>query len=191
MTSTISRSDGKPGPLTGIIDEMDRALKKGALAGYHLCAEMMQEEVVKRCPVQTGNLKAAFSSPDAIGRNEGGKYIYGLLTPELRRAAHYWQYIEYGTKGHPAIVSYSINPRTGRRNKRLRAAVKSRPAHPFFRPGVAAGRTKFTQALGAALGFSLSMMMPGMGIRGPVLTQAMGQYSARYMMYLQQEEQNK
>lgn len=168
--------------LVDIADQLDRKLAKGAHAGFELCAQIMQVEVVKRCPVLTGQLKAAFSSPDAVGKNEDGKWAFGLLTPELRREGYYWQWVEYGTKANPPRTVVSKNLRTGRRYRRAYPGTSGRSPHPFFRPGVAVARAKFSMMMGMAVGLALGDAMPGVlksSPEGPTIGHTVGLNWAR------------
>lgn len=177
LVGVDKKGNARPGrPLTDIADGLDRALAKGANAGFAMCARMMQVEVVKRCPVLTGQMKAAFSSPDAVGKNEDGKWAFGLLTPELRRAAHYWQYVEYGTKSKPARVKVTYDRATRRTRRRKYPATAGRSPHPFFRPGIAVARTKFTTLAGMGLGMGLSSAFKELrgAPEGPTITYQIG-----------------
>ena len=66
-------------------------------------ALIIQEEVVARCPVKTGKLRAR-SRPERSSQSwkfKGG-YVFGLVTAELKGDGWYARFVEYGTKGYSA-----------------------------------------------------------------------------------------
>jgi hypothetical protein len=168
MASEIRRNDGKYGPLTGIFDDLEKHCDNAVRAGTMRCAYLTQEEVVGRCPTETGNLKDCFSSSDAVGKDEKGKWTFGLRTAELAQRGHYWRWVEFGSKGRPIRA-----PRSGRRRGRIIGIGKPHPAHPFFRPGVAAARQKWM----ALMMIQMSIALQIMGLRADKSGSALGEYS--------------
>jgi HK97 gp10 family phage protein len=120
-------------------------------------AKLVQAEVVSRVPVRTGRAKAWLASPEALGKlRKAGGWRFGLITPELRKNAHYLIFVEYGTKGYRRGQVRTYKTKGGKlRTKKVAKGVPARPAHPFFRPGVDAARGKvksmITQAMADAL----------------------------------------
>jgi HK97 gp10 family phage protein len=120
-------------------------------------AKLVQAEVVARVPVRTGNAKAWLASPEALGKlRKAGGWRFGLITPDLRKNAHYLIFVEYGTKGYTRGQTRTYTSKGGKvRTKKVARTVPARPAHPFFRPGVDAARgkvkTMITQAMADAL----------------------------------------
>ena len=110
-------------------------------------ARAVQAEVVARVPVRTGKAKAWLASPEALGKlHKDGAWRFGLITPELRRNAHYLIFVEYGTKGYARGALRSYVTKGGKvRTQRVKKAVPARPAHPFFRPGVDAARARVSR----------------------------------------------
>jgi hypothetical protein len=181
--SSIARLDGRAGNISTLIDDIERKADQGAFAGYRMCAQMMQIEVVKRAPFVSGNLKEAFASDDAIGRDDEGRWVYGLITPELAKKAYYWKWVEYGTKSKSRRVRGYRNPQTGRTYRRTMPAVQGRAPHPFFRPGVAAARAKFTVLVGMGIGTALQGSIPALrGQKGQVLSYEIGYVATYYHM---------
>lgn len=153
--SSITFEGGRTGRLDGILDPLDQALARGVVTGWHRCAKMIQQEVVKRAPVLTGNLRDSFASADAIARTETGRSRFGLLTLELQRRANYWQFVEFGTRDKPARVRGVKNPKTGRRYRKAVPARKGRQARPFLRPGIIAGRRRFVAIMSQMLAVAM------------------------------------
>ncbi len=119
-------------------------------------AKIIQEEVVARCPVKTGKLRSLFASSDAIQSSwkYRGGFVFGLVTPQLKGDGYYARFVEYGTKGyHKGELRYAgRDKKTGRiKWKKMKRAILSHPAHPFFRPGVAAGRARVRALYAAAV----------------------------------------
>jgi HK97 gp10 family phage protein len=168
MPSDIKRSDGKPGSLSSIFDDLEHGLGNGVRAGVEMCARMTQKEVVARCPVKTGNLKRLFSAPEAVGKDEGGKWVFGLITPELAARGQYWKWVEFGTKGRPVRGA-----RRGRKRGRVLRAGIPHPPHPFFRPGVAAARKKWM----AIMMYQMSIALRILGVRADRSTSALAESS--------------
>jgi HK97 gp10 family phage protein len=145
MASGIRRRDGKLGGLASILGDLFGAVEAEVPSMQEQAIHAVQEEVVARCPVKTGNLKSTFAAPDAISHEKDGRWWFGLLTPQARKRAYYWVYVEYGTKGGAAKKRGKLNPKTGRRTRVTRAATKPKPAHPFMRPGIQAARARFKE----------------------------------------------
>ena len=156
MKSQIRRADGRSGPLDGILDPLDRSLARGIISGWGVCAKILQEEVVARCPVKSGpgsreagRLRAAFASGDAIGETPSHRWRYGLLTTELQRAGYYWQFVEYGNKayvrGEWRMTGTTVKGKPQRR--KVKRSVPARRARPFLRPGIIAGYIRFSETM--------------------------------------------
>jgi len=144
--SKFRRTGNKTGSIVGIMDDLEARLTPTVAATLRECAEAVQAEIVKAAPVDTGNLRECFASPDAIAQDKKtGFWAVGLLTKELRARCIYWRWVEYGTKGHPASVKGALNEATGRRARKTKAAAAPRAAHPFVRPAVAAARARFKE----------------------------------------------
>jgi hypothetical protein len=152
FTSSITRGDGKPAArdLGEILDPLDETLARGIVTAWAGCAKTIQAEVLKRVPVGHGTLRSAFGSPDAIQETERHHFRFGLLTPELRRMASYWHYVEYGTRGHGPIARTYVDAQ-GHVRRRVLPATAGRHAHPFLRPGIVAGRRRYIEILSHAL----------------------------------------
>lgn len=114
---------------------------------------IIQRHVVAGVPVKTGETKAAFADPTAVGisRKYRGGWVFGLRTKELKKRGYKAPWIEFGTKGYRKGEKrkHKIVTRTetgGRRRKTVGTEVTrdvpARPAHPFFRPGIEAGRAE-------------------------------------------------
>jgi HK97 gp10 family phage protein len=160
MHVTIRRGDGKSGAIATILDDMDRHLTGTMPTIEEQCIRAVQEEVVARCPVLTGNLKENFSSADAIGRSKDSIWLFGLLTKAAQKAAFYWKFVEYGTKGGEAHKRGEMGAR-GRRFRKTSAARKPRPAHPFMRPGILAARARFRGVIVNLAGVALDNWRKG------------------------------
>jgi hypothetical protein len=104
-------------------EEMSTASRDGVLA--------VQNSVIPRIPVDTGQTRNAFADPDAIGHDADGSWQFGLLTPELVRRGYRAKFIEFGTKGH--------------------GAIPAQPARPFVRPGAEATRDEIIARQRAAM----------------------------------------
>jgi HK97 gp10 family phage protein len=138
-----------------------RDAKTRALLAVETAAEQaaktVQAEIVARVPVRTGKAKAWLASDEALGKlHKAGAWRFGLITPELRRNAHYLIFVEYGTKGYIRGQMRSYTTKGGKvRAKKVSKPIPARPAHPFFRPGLDAARGKvktiITQAAKDAL----------------------------------------
>ena len=160
--STITRGDGRQGgDLGDILDPLDTALAQGIVTAWKGCAKTIQAEVVKRVPVNHGNLRRAFGSPDAIAETERHHWRFGLLTPELQRQADYWHHVEYGTRGHGPIRREYVDAK-GRVRRRTLPATTGRHAHPFLRPGIIAGRRRYIDIMAHALAIRTGMLV-GLG----------------------------
>jgi HK97 gp10 family phage protein len=146
--SKFRRTGNKTGSIVGIMDDMEARLTPTVAATLRECAEAVQAEIVKAAPVDDGGLKAAFASPDALVQDKKtGFWAVGLFTTALGRAAYYWKFVEYGTKGY-ARGEYraSGKDKNGQQKRqRMKRAVPPRPAHPFVRPAVAAARARFKE----------------------------------------------
>lgn len=142
---------------TGRFDDAKGRVLLAVETAVEQAAKLVQAEVVARVPVRTGKAKAWLASDEAIGKlNKAGGYRFGLITPELRRNAHYLIFVEYGTKGYARGRVRSYTTKGGKvRTKKAGKPIPARPAHPFFRPGVDAARgkvkTMITQAIADAL----------------------------------------
>ncbi len=131
---------------------IDTAIEAANLQG----ALIIQEEVVARVPSKTGKLRELFASQEAIQKSykfQGG-YVFGLVTPRLRGDGYYAKFVEYGTKGYykGQFRFAGVDRRTGKlKLKKSKRPVPPRPAHPFFRPGCAAGRARIRALYEAAM----------------------------------------
>lgn len=147
---TVRGLDGFTKRLRGVADaaefEMAEANKANALT--------IQRHVVPRVPVKTGETKAAFADPAAVGisrdnRLRGG-WRFGLITPELRKRGWKAVFLEFGTKGYrkgeTRVHGVAGSPRIGRRGKKIGTDIgrniPARAARPFFRPGIEAARAE-------------------------------------------------
>ena len=148
------------GIVRGRANPFDAAKSRALLAvetATAKAAQLVQAEIVARVPVRTGKAKAWLASPEALGKlHKPGAWRFGLITPELRKNAHYLIWVEYGTKGYMRGEVRTYTTKGGKfRAKKVRREVPPRPAHPFFRPGIDAARGKvkavITQAIKGAL----------------------------------------
>lgn len=143
-----------------LLDPLDSSLAKGVVTGWRRCAEMMQKEVVARAPVDHGDLRDAFASPDAIAETDRHHWRFGLLTPEMQHKGSYWHFVEYGTRGHGPLRREYIDAKGHIRRRTLPASQGRRP-HPFVRPGILAGRRSFTRVMAQMMAVALSRFTGG------------------------------
>jgi hypothetical protein len=155
------------------LDLVAEGLGFSMIAANKEAALLMQQEVVSRVPVHTGETRDAFASPDAVGpavdpntRFSQYGYVFGLRTAALRAKGYKAIWIEFGTKGYARgekryYLRKDKNGRFVRRYTKIRRNVPPRPAHPFFRPGIAAAVRELTNhwegAISKALGRPLHM----------------------------------
>ena len=126
----MKRGRGEPGARFA---EAAKRVELAVEAAGKEAALILQQEVVARAPVKTGNLRDTFASAEAIAPlRKPGLYRFGLITPALRKRAFYAKYVEFGTKGN-----LGAKPKKGAKRK-----IGPHPAHPFFRPGVEAARAR-------------------------------------------------
>ncbi len=118
--------------------QMDAANKAAAI--------ILQQEVVQRVPVDTGETRAAFADAGAVRRSSGFKngWKFGLVTAKLRARGYKAKWLEYGTKGYSA-GSKRVYQRRDPKGRVVTAKTKITrdiPARPVFRPGIEAARAR-------------------------------------------------
>lgn len=133
VQSLVSRFDAYDAAVKRLMDEM--VVRAGA---RHL-----QQQIVSRVPVNTGNLRQHLGAEDAVAfkQSAGGlTATVGFLTPEAKKKSFYAFFLEYGTKGYTAGETRKAGKtKAGKqRFQKVKRGVPPRPARPFFRPAVAA-----------------------------------------------------
>ncbi len=136
----------RAGHFAGRVAQAQKNVELAVQAANKQAALIIQAEVVQRVPVKTGKLRDMFASSEAIQESwkYPGGYVFGLATGRLKSDGFYAQFVEYGTKGYSkGEFRYAGTRPNGKvKLKKVKKGVPARPAHPFFRPGVAAGRAR-------------------------------------------------
>lgn len=106
--------------------------------------EACKREVLDLVPVDTGQLKEALSSSDAIkesrSRDTGGLALaFGFNTTAQKKMDYYGFWVEFGTKAYDkgARRDAGVDKHGRKRKRRIKRRVPARRAQPFFRPAVA------------------------------------------------------
>lgn len=106
--------------------------------------EACQKEAADLAPVNTGKLRAALLSKDAIkegrSRDTGGLQItFGFITTAQRKMAFHGFWVEFGTKAYERGErrDAGVDKHGRKRKRRVRRTIPARRAQPFFRPAVA------------------------------------------------------
>jgi HK97 gp10 family phage protein len=131
-----------------VSDRLEKAIERELRA--------MQADVVATAPVKSGQIRAAFGSPEALYfvRRQGQfRGEYGLRTNALKKLGFYAFFVEFGTKGGTkgGFRRAGVDKRGRMRVRKFDRNVPPRAARPFIRPAFKRLADRMTRARNLAV----------------------------------------
>jgi len=128
-------------------DEATEEVKQVLETGIRI----IQRDAARRVPVDTGNLKRALLSGQAVGKlDKGLKWEFGVRGKKLKKSIFYARFIEFGTKGF-----------TGRDRRGRMLNIPPMPPRPFMQPAVNKYRRSLARRIDKAVDRAIDKVARG------------------------------